>query len=166
MKKAIIIILVATLTLSFTACNNKQSDSEISEKSDESSKIPNPYVDCSTLEDASALAGFEFSVPDAIENYSERIIRAIPDDMIEVIYNNGDKEIRIRKASGKEDISGDYNDYDEENTVKSDNLEIVTRGTEGKIYVATWVNGDYTYSLTTSDGMDSDSVVKLIQDIH
>ena len=33
-------------------------------------------------------------------------IRAIKDTMIEIIYTNGDNEIRIRKGTGSEDISG------------------------------------------------------------
>ena len=170
MKKTIVIVLLATVVLSFTACNSRQSEAEISPKSsketEDSTQIANPFVDCDTLEDACALAGFDISVPETIEGYEKPVNRAIENDLIEIIYQNGDNEIRIRKALGDEDISGDYNEYAENSTITQEDLEIATRGAEGKINVATWVKGDYTYSVSVSDGMENDSLINLIKDIQ
>lgn len=40
-------------------------------------EIPNPFIDCDSLEDAKKIAGFEIRVPDAIDGYSDRFIQAI-----------------------------------------------------------------------------------------
>lgn len=57
-----------------------------------------PYLDCDSLEDASDIASFDISVSDVINDYSNGTISAISGDMIEVVYQNKDKEIRIRKV--------------------------------------------------------------------
>ena len=41
------------------------------------------------------------------------IIQAIENDIIQVIYDDGTNSIYIRKGAGTEDISGDYNEYEQ-----------------------------------------------------
>ena len=78
----------------------------------ETVQIPNPWTDCTNLEEAGKLAGFSFIAPDALEGYPEKYIGAIENEIAEVIFNDEDgAEICFRKGVGTEDISGDYNDY-------------------------------------------------------
>ena len=55
--------------------------------------------------------------------------------------------LRIRKAVGTDDISGDYNEYKEENVVKVGELEVTEKGNDGNISVASWTDGTYSYSI-------------------
>ena len=62
---------------------------------------PNPFTEWDTLSDAEAEAGFSISLPDQIEGYDEIFYRASKTHpMIEVIFHNGEGEIRFRKAPG------------------------------------------------------------------
>lgn len=135
-------------------------------KTEENVQIPNPFADCKTLDEAREISGFAMTVPDTIDGYAERVICAVKNDLVEVIYQSGDDEIRIRKASGSEDISGDYNAYAEKNTVTVGGLQVTMKGADGKVSVATWTNSSYTFSISVSRGMTSDSVAKLIQAVQ
>lgn len=175
MKKLIIILLGAIMLFTLAACgsnasgnsgksqNNEQTNEQNNGQSvgGSTAQIPNPFVDCKTLDDAQKIAGFDMAVPEKMpEGYSQSAIRAIKDTMIEIIYVNGDDEIRIRKGAGSEDISGDYNNYAESDTATVDNKQITMKGDNGKVNVATWVDGAYTYAITT-DGLGVDSAVIL-----
>lgn len=160
MKKNIAIVLGIIMALSLVACaknapatdyQQKQKDGQILEEN--SAQIPNPFVDCETIADAEKIAGFEITVPDKMpEGYSQSSIQAINDYLIQIFYESGDNEILIRKGIGSEDISGDYNTYSESNTMTIGELTINTKGNDGKINVATWINGEYTFSILVNPG--------------
>lgn len=161
MKKILMMILGAALVLSLAACG---------ENTEGRVGMPNPYRDCETLEEAAAAAGFDITVPDAIDGYPEKIIRALVTDdskMIEVIYEKDEEsEIRIRKAAGSEDISGDYNEYEHSNTVMAGESEVTMKGNGDTVSLATWTKGDYTFSLSDSAGMSEEAFSELIMDIQ
>lgn len=162
MKKLISLMLGILILLSLTACENNgdpavwKTDLDSDEKSDV--EIPNPFTEYASMAEAEAAAGFSLTVPEAM-NDSKRTIRTMTGDdntaMIEVIYCNDNEdegtdeksEIRIRKAVGSEDISGDYTNYSENFTVMIENIPVSIKGENGKIQLATWTNGDYTYSI-------------------
>lgn len=143
-KKVTLMILCAATMLSMAACGEKE-DKTIGAET--TSQIPNPFIDCETLADAAALAGFDIIVPDSVDGYEERAITAMENDMIQVQYLHGDDEICIRKETGEEECSGDYNVYSEEKTVTVGEKEVTLRGNNGKVMVAVWTEGGYSYSI-------------------
>lgn len=170
-KKVTLMILCAATMLSMTACGDKENKTIGSETTGQTvaeseekiptdgaaateeiligdnTQIPNPFIDCDTLAAAAALAGFEITVPDSVDGYEERAITAVENDMIQVLYLHGDDEICIRKATGEEECSGDYNAYSEEKTVTVGDREVTMRGNNGKVMVAVWTEGGYSYSI-------------------
>lgn len=181
------IALSAALVLSLAACGSQPKDmtddssdtekivtdaepSTAEDSFSENVEIPNPFVDCDSLSEAVNIVGFDVVVPDSIDGYPEKYIRAIATDerkMAEVVYENDDEnEIRIRKALGSEDISGDYNLYDQNNTVMVGELEVVMKGNGDTISLATWTNSDYTYSVYASAGISSEAISDLIAAIR
>ena len=191
-KKWMALVLCAVLALSLVACgtsgNNTQNDttddttnsttddtnstgstnSPSTDTADGSTEIANPYVDCETLEEAGELAGFDISVPDEIDGgYTQGTIQAVENEMIQVIYTTeAGEEITLRKGTGTEDISGDYTAYAEENTLDVDGTSVTARGNDGLVYAATWTDGTYTYAITASAGLESDSVSALVPSIQ
>ena len=125
-------------------------------------EIPSPFVDCDTMDDAEKIAGFNVTVPEKMpEGYAQKLIQAVENDMIQVFYANGEKEIVIRKAKGSEDISGDYNEYKENNTITVGSRKVSTRGNHGKVNAAIWIDGAYTYSITANlgeTGLDANTI--------
>ena len=172
-KKVTLMILCAATMLSMAACGEKQDQTigvdtagqtvvENDDKiptdgaaatttedtvSGDNTQIPNPFTDCDTLADAAALAGFDIIVPDTVDGYEERAITAIENEMIQVLYIHGDDQVCIRKAPGEEECSGDYNAYSEEKTVTVGDREVTLRGNNGKVMVAVWTEGGYSYSI-------------------
>jgi hypothetical protein len=169
MKKFIVLTLCVVMSLTVIACSNKSQQKEKEVTNEETTQIPNPFEDFQTIDEAEKSAGFEISDIKSIpDTYSLTAIRAIENDLIELIYQDGENEIRVRKAKGNEDISGDYNEYKDSNTVEINNASVTMKGNDGKVSVATWVDGDYSYSITADvgkEGIDSNLIADIIESI-
>lgn len=158
MMKRIFLPLTLVLLLLLTACGAADDTGDNGELSD----ISNPWTDCATLDEAVALAKFDITLPDDIDGYGITAYRVMPEKMLEIIYQAGDNEIRIRKAptaSSGEDISGDCNTYSD--TFPLDSVNANIQGNDGTASLATWTAGDYSYSITADSGID----VGMMQDI-
>lgn len=204
-KKVTLMILCAATMLSMAACGDKEdktigaetTSQTVAENEDkiptdgtvateeiligDNTQIPNPFVDCDTLADAAALAGFDIIVPDSVDGYEERAITAMENDMIQVLYLHGDDQVCIRKAVGEEECSGDYNAYSEEKTVTVGDKEVTMRGNNGKVMVAVWSEGGYSYSIgvyaytqhndgvadpESNSGMDEETITALAAQVQ
>ena len=88
--------------------------------------------------------------------------------MLEIIYSaNGDETARLRKSLGTDDISGDYNNYETISPAVTDNgTEVTLKGNDDLVYVATWLDGDYTYSLSIKNGAASEKVLNIVSSIR
>jgi hypothetical protein len=159
MKKRIVIVLCAVMALILVACGSQSSVNNSTSQADEQeqigmqilggAQIPNPFVDCKTLREAQEVAGFDIALPEKMpKGYSQSAIRAVKNTMIEIIYNNGNEKIRIRKGTGSEDISGAYNEYSETDTVIVGNFQVTMKGSGGKVNVAVWFNEGYAFAVT------------------
>lgn len=183
MKKLIIIVLGTIMVISLVAvgtivaiffANFNVSEKNGGQIAGETAQIPNPFIDCATIEDAQKLAGFNMTIPDAMpEGYSRTAIRAVKNKEIEIIYLNGDSEIRIRKAIGSaigiaigiEDISGDYTAYKEEKKIEIGSVKVTMKGDSGKVNVSTWSEGGYVFSITVNcggTGLDSSIIRDMV----
>ena len=171
-KKWIALALGAAMALSLAACGGNQpakgnmpADAGNSAASSDSIQIPNPWVQFETLEEAAQAVGFELTVSDAIDGYNDKTIQALTDGsekIIEVRYENqtGD-QVCIRKAPGRDDISGVYTDYSEERTVSAGEAEVTLKGNDGTVFLATWCAGGYTFSIYTDGGCTVDDMTAL-----
>lgn len=125
----------------------------------ENIQIPDPWQECTSLEEAGKLAGFSFTAPESVDGYTERYIAAVENEIAQVIFSNGDdSELYFRKGLGGDDISGDYNTYDvtEEQTI--DGHTVLCKGNDGLIYAATWTDGKYSYAVMCNAGMSAEQL--------
>lgn len=171
MKK---ILVMSVLCLAIIACGKKEeTKQETAETTNviqkESTQIPNPFVEVKNLDEASKIAGFTLEVPETYEDYKQQVIQAIENDMIEVIYleeESGYEGLRIRKAKGTDDISGDYNEYRNVETVKVGDYDVTEKGDEGNIFIATWTDGTYSYAIDTDRAeLNAEDITNLIANI-
>ena len=119
MKKVFAFALTAAVLLSLAACStaaktDRADETPAAEQTQtDNTQIPNPWTEYASLDEAENAAGFDCTIPDAIDGCSETSFRVLDSDgetRLEVIYADGETEIaRVRKAPGTEDISGDYN---------------------------------------------------------
>ena len=171
MKK---ILLMLLLCLAIVACGKKEEVKEEVTQATEASQpadvgVPNPFEIVDTLDEATKIAGFSLEAPLEYADYRTALIQVIEDDMIEVIYYDENSEhegLRIRKAKGTDDISGDYNEYKDVETVKVGDFEIIEKGSEGNISVATWNDGTYSYAIDVAEAsLTKDTIANLVSNI-
>ena len=115
--------------------------------------IANPFSTFDGPEEAEKAVGFTFDVPDEAAGGKPSAYRVIPKKLYEIIYSGDDgKEVlRMRKAPGEVDISGNYNNYSLGTTETIDGREVTMLGVGESIYQASWVKDGYTYVLMMTD---------------
>lgn len=120
--------------------------------------IANPFVDYTTLDEANKAAGFDLNIPsDLLKAYPAQSIQAIKGELVQIALSNNattdklKKELFIRKGTGTEDISGDYNQYSNETTVTIANMSVTLKGNNNKVSLATWTDGTYAYSVSATE---------------
>ncbi len=175
MKKLIVCVVCLLLVLlSMAACGGKAEEPLIGSdprtwgpaETTESVQIPNPWVDCASLEEAGKLAGFAFTAPDALEGYPEKYIAAIENEIAEVIFSNEDgAEVCLRKGVGTDDISGDYNVCETTETRTIDGKTLTCKGNDGLVSNATWTDGTYAYSIMSTVGMTAEQLRTFVQSL-
>ena len=163
MKKLFVCVLSMILVLAMAACGGKT----VAETGTvENVRIPNPWQECASLEEAGKLAGFSFTAPDALEGYTEKYIGAIENEIAEVIFSDEDgAEICLRKGVGTEDISGDYNVYKTTETQTVDGKTLTCKGNDGLVSNATWTDGTYAYSIMSTVGMTAEQLSTFVQSL-
>ena len=170
MKKVLAIVLCLVLALTLVACSSNETEktddtadttvdgtTDTTDTTDtDDTTIANPFTDYATLDEAAAQAGFTFEVPETVAESAGCLYRVSTDGLFEVVYTDAtDAEVaRVRKAAGTEDISGDNNEYAHTEEITVGELTVTVKGAdEGNATLATWVNGDYTYSMSVATGM-------------
>mgnify|MGYP006987436205 CR=1 FL=1 len=120
------------------------------------------------LADAEAAAGIEMGIPDAIGEYSPTaFLTWYERAYIDAVYTDGEGNIaaHVRKATGDEDISGDYNDYSETSAQEIGGHSVTVKGEGGKIMTAVWTDGGYSFSVSVDSGLTADELAALIAEV-
>ena len=187
MKKLLIFTVTAAMLLSLAACaqsakptakpdqpaqtetaDSKNAQAETAET--ENVQIPNPWTDYDSKDDAAQAAGFDLAVPDEISGCSEksyRVLSAEGDVMFEIIYaSGGDETARIHKAPGANDVSGNYNEYAETETVDAGGVSVTMKGADGLVKLAIWTNGNYSYALSVENAIGQSDMAALVANVQ
>lgn len=118
------------------------------------------YKKYTSVWEAEYAVKFPALLPAVLGTECIRKIAVISKNLVEIQYTN---DICYRTAKGKDDISGDYNHYDE---VKSfDNIAKyhgTTKGFHNKIFLATWTDDTYSYSIHIPHGVSKENIEELI----
>jgi len=166
MKKLLIVCSVLLMLLTAYGSNETSQTSKESSKENMNEQIPNPWVEYSSLEEAANAIGFEFEVPEKCLNTEITVIQGITGDLFEVIYGNeaNANEASARKGKGSSDVSGDYNTYSNEEKVTVEGIEYTVKSNDS-VKLVTWVNGEYSYSLSFGDDIkvSVDEVKELVK---
>ncbi len=157
MKKLFVCILCTLMAVSACACGSKESK--------ENTQIANPFKDYETMEEAEKAAGFDMTVPETLDKREVTLIQVMNDKMIQVFYGEDEDRVIVRKAEGSEDISGDYTEFGETGTVDVNGAEVTLKGDEGKVKVAIWTAGKYTYAVDADQPVSQDTMAAWISGI-
>ena len=172
MKKILSLMMGAVMLLSFTACGQKEEPKPQTPAPEQSVQIGNPYVTCQDAMEMQKEAQLEVSLPQSLPEWvTETIYRAMPGKLVEVIYQGGDNEIRVRIANGSEDISGVYGtDAQEkkdlsagENTIHASG--VTQDGGVFLVYLTTWTADGRTYSVSSTEGVPEEELLPVLEAI-
>lgn len=84
----------------------------------------------------------------------------IPDPFTE--YQTLEESITFRKAGGDGDISGDYNDYAQVETVDG----VTLKGENGKFALAVWNRDGYTYAVSVYEPVSQADMLALTAEVR
>lgn len=171
--------LCAAMALSLSACGSKapaqdstkdtqQTEAEDAVIGGENAQIPNPWTEYASIEDVEAAVGFDVTLPELPDGYALSYIQALTErGLLEITYENesGD-ELSIRKAPGDGDISGDYNDYAQSDTITVSDREVTLKGNDDAVNLAIWAKDRYTYAVSASAGLSAEGMSELAAQIQ
>lgn len=120
---------------------------------------PNPMQRFEDVEAASEAVGFTVSLPafDTID-----AIFVINGEIIQLKGQYEGQAITFRMGQGSEDISGDFNIYDNEAELIIQGQEISVKGNGDLISLVLWHTEDFTYSIQ-SEGLSEEKIIALIE---
>lgn len=161
-RKLIALGLSAVMALSLVACggtpgsNNNGGD-----------RPPDPFTEYQTLDEAEKEANFTINLPQSIAGYNDPVYRfAKEDGLLEIIFENGDESITIRKASGSGDISGNYTEFSEKNEEEIAGATVTMKGTDGKVNIATWSKDGYAYSIDCTTAVEKVTMTNYVTAVN
>ena len=131
---------------------------------DEIIGMPSPFVEYKTVDEAQKVLPFSAVVPSNVKGYELTNVSVMSNEMLQLIYENGDKELTYRMGKGSDDISGDYNVYKDIKTVKVGDIEVKVRKSE-ETMSAIWTNGDLTFSLYSDGNLSEKDMTDIISSI-
>ena len=126
--------------------------------------MPNPFVEYKTVDEAQKVLPFSAVVPSNVKGYELKNVSVMSNEMLQLIYKNGDEEITYRVEKGGDDISGDYNEYKDIKTVKVGDVEVKVRKSEETMSTI-WTNGDLTFSLYSNGNLTEKDITDIISSI-
>ena len=126
-----------------------------------STGMPNPFIECNTLEEAAKIAQVNIKLPE----YSQCTIYAVKNSFVEVQYPlNETSNITIRKSAGEEDISGVYDGKDMQ-LHSTDGVDVNVRLKDGKFISAYFTGDDGTYSITCDEPLEANEIIAIVDRI-
>lgn len=149
-------------------------DNEVAEQSIDSIEgepmfktASSPYVNYNSVDELKENVNINAKIPNAIKNYKSYSYSVAFSNMAEIQYSNGSDNIlyRLEKGEVAEDISGDYNDYENIQKLTVDNTEVTIKGNEDTYKVAIWYKNGVNYSLSSEQGLKIEDIQSLINEI-
>ena len=147
-------------------------DNEVAEQSIDSIEgepmlktASSPYVEYNSVDELKENVNINAKIPDKIRNYKSYSVAF--SNMAEIQYSNGSDNIlyRLEKGEVAEDISGDYNDYENIQKLTVDNTEVTIKGNEDTYKVAIWYKNGVNYSLSSEQGLKIEDIQSLINEL-
>lgn len=131
----------------------------------ENTQIFNPFTKHHSLEELKSAVGFEFDIlANLPEGYELSSVSDMSNKMVDIRWSKENSQIIYRVAQGDEqDISGDYNKYSDVTSMNIGGTNVVLKGNDNKVYVATWHKDQLVHALTITDGLSKQEIEDLIK---
>ena len=121
-------------------------------------QLANPWREYVSVAEAAQAAGIPFAAPETLGGAEISYIQAM-NGLAEVRYGT----VSIRKGSGTEDISGDYNEYDTVTESDIDGVKITLSGNGELVSLAVWIEDGRFCSVSMSEGTEKETMLSVIR---
>ena len=126
--------------------------------------------EAASLDAACKIAKFNFTAPKTFAVYKPEKFSAISGIKINVQYintKNKEEKLVVRKGFGNLDVCEDSSDYSVIELLNYGGIRILAKGdADEEFNVATWISGDYAYSVETNKPFPREVLFALIQDLY
>lgn len=128
----------------------------------------NPIAEFDTLSEAENAVGFDIEIPESYGDYSTRRFSVITGTILEIQYydDSENRGMLVRKTKGGEDVSGDYNEYDNVSEIQTAAGAVTIKGNDGEYNLAVWTFGEYSYSVFVGSGVSEDELIDIFEKIQ
>ena len=128
---------------------------------------PEQVVAYNSVAEATAVLGFNHQLPATLQqNATLTGVNVLDGRVFEMTYVMGKDTVVYRTAQGSDDISGVYETYAYSGTEEATGVLRTYSGvTEDVISLAGWANGDYTYAVIASSGVDADTMRSIAESV-
>lgn len=154
-------------TLKDAATNQGEAANKENDELGNSPMVASGYFskDYKTLEEAEKAVNLKINpVKTLPQGFNMNNINVISNEIIQIDYNSGEKDISFRAGKEVENISGDYNEYKSKNSYKLNDVNINLKGNKDKIInLATWEKGGISYSISSTSGIEEETMLNMIK---
>ena len=84
-------------------------------------------------------------------------------EFAQIVYEGDNNSLTYRKTEMDEDISGDYNQYDQVSDITINGINVTVKGNADLYYLATWHTKDYSYSISLNEGVTLKILSSIVQ---
>lgn len=117
------------------------------------------------LEDAESSADFKISPIKVMpQGFNIDNISVESNQIIQIEYSSEHDMINFRAGKEVDDVSGDYNNYQFDNTVNINGISVSLKGNKNnEVNVATWKKDNIAYSISDVNGGDKDMILNMVK---
>ena len=129
----------------------------------------NPYgaTECASIDELSRTLGFAVKTPSVLPFAPEQTTySAMFETFAQIDYSAGGASICARMAPGAEDISGDYNEYAQEETAEIGDWNVLLKGDGSAVSLATWTDGAYAYSISADPAISRADMLRAVESMR
>lgn len=120
----------------------------------------------STIAAIEQTLGYYIKVPNYLPDGYKADSLSVPfGEFAEITYTNETDMLYYRTAKGSEDISGDYNDYTDIETVAINDNYVTIKGNNNLYHNASWFAEDEAFSVYSDNGIEKDTMIDIVKSV-
>lgn len=122
--------------------------------------------ECNSLKELSQTVGFEVYEINNLPFHAQEInYISYWKEMAEIVYSNSDELFTFRMSIGDEDISGDYNEYNDVKSCLVGAFTVIIKGDSNKYSLAIWQNDGFTYSIQMNKAISEIEILDMVKSV-
>ena len=123
-------------------------------------------VECASIKELSETVGFTVEDVTLAAADPEQIqYLSFFGKIAQISVQGSGQNFTFRKAEGNDDVSGDYNSYEDEKIVKAEGIDVTLKGEGGEVLLAIWQENGFSYSIAFSPAVKEELAGELIRAI-